>query len=915
MGECGSVVAGLSLSTLRATPAVAGMHSYDSYEEVVRGKYGWDKKVRGTHLANCTGSCPFNVYVKDGVILREEQSRDMPQLAGVPEHNPRGCNKGVCGTDYVYGPQRVKHPLIRTGARGAGKWRRATWDEALTHIAEKIVDLSKEHGPDCLGIYTPVPAVSTVSFSAGHRFANLWGAYTYTFYDWFSDNPVAEAITMGVQNDVAETADWFNAKLILLWGANPVQTRIPDAHFIHEARYNGAQVVAIAPEYNASATHADLWVHPQPGTDTALAMGMAAVIVKEKLYDEAFLKEQTDMPLLVRADTKRFLRESDWKEGGSDDRFYCLDKKTGRIAAMKGSWADEPDKPAALQPGFFARNTLTFAPGTLELGELDPALEGTWVLPLADGKEKVEIKPVFQFLKDELEMNYTPEKVSEITGVHAEVIARLARDYAAADPAMIISGSGIGHWYHVEQIGRSLLLLTALTGNVGKNGAGFHHYSGQWKITPLLGMAKLAFPLSPKKHRFVNTAMWVYRHADFDKVPKNGRLAQTDDYFEKSLERGWFPMYPRDGKDPKAMICYRGNWLNQSKGQAQILKKLWPKLDLIVNLNFRMDSQALYSDVVLPAAHWYEKLDLNCNAEHSFIQATFPAIEPMYESKTDWQVFRLLAQKVQEVAVKKGFARYRDEQYDLDRDYSKLYEDFTGGGKFESEPACAQFVLDTAPQTMGITLEQLREDGPQRFKSSWTSPMGEGPYTPFQHFVQAKKPWPSLVGRMQFYIDHEWFLELNKALPVYHEPLEDEKQPLRLNTPHNRHAIHSTWKDNTSLLRLGRGGPYVLLSPKDADSRGIRDDDWVELFNEVGKVVCRAKIYPGAMPGQVTMPYAPELYMDQPVGEAGSQTPITLQINPTLLCGDYAQLKFKANYYGPLAGQRDVRVEVKKHKA
>jgi complex iron-sulfur molybdoenzyme family reductase subunit alpha len=909
MGQTAGVASGLSLCTLCATSAADQVPDYSGYEDILRDKIQWDTKTRGTHLINCTGACPFFVYSKDGIILREEQSRDMPRLKGVPEYNPRGCQKGVCGTDYVYGPQRVKYPMIRVGARGEGKWRRVSWDEALTYIAEKLVSLTQEHGPDCTGLYTPVPAVSPVSFSAGHRFAHLWGAYTYTFFDWYADLPIGEPITLGVQADVAETADWYNARMILLWGANAAQTRIPDAHFLNEARYNGSRVVCIAPEYNATAIHSDLWVHPKPGTDTALALGMANVILRDRLYQKRFLQEQTDMSLLVRMDTKQFLRQSDLGEGGNDARFYCYDLKAGKAVPVKGSWADEPETPAPLQPLFLARNTLTFAEGTLDLGELDPALEGSYTTTLPDGK-KVELKPVFQLLKEELEANYTPQQVSEITGVNPQVIERLAKDYATIQPAMIISGGGISHWYHAEQHQRALLMLCALTGNLGKNGSGYNHYIGQWKITPLLGMAKLAFPQSPKKHRFVNTTLWTYLHAGFGKGD-NPRIRQTGKYVEQSLERKWTPMYPREGRDPKAMFVYRGNWLNQAKGQVNVLENLWPKLDLIVTLNFRMDSQALYSDVVLPSAHWYEKLDLNCTGEHSFIQATFPAIEPLHESKTDWQIFRLLAEKVQEVCIKRGFTEYHDEQFDWHRDYSTFSDQFTKGGRFDSDAACAQFILDTAPQTKGITLEQLRTDGPQRFRGNWTSPQTDEPYTPFQHFVQGKKPWPTLVGRMQFYIDHEWFLELNKALPVYHPPLEDEKQPLRFNTLHGRHAIHSTWKDNESLLRLNRGGPFVMLSPPDAAERDIRDNDWVEVFNEVGTVICRAKIYPSGMPGHVSMPFSPELYMD--LGAGSSQCPLPVQINPTEICGDYGQLQFKPNYYGPMGTQRDVRVDVRKH--
>ncbi|MEK7139523.1 MAG: molybdopterin-dependent oxidoreductase, partial [Patescibacteria group bacterium] len=145
-----------ALRTLAQTKDPRLQHDYKGWEKFHRTQWMWDKKTRGTHLANCTGSCPHYVYVKDGVVLREEQSKDMPPLNGVPEYNPRGCNKGECAVDYMYGPHRVKYPLIRVGARGEGKWRRASWDEALEMIAAKIVATIKDHAPDCISVFPPV---------------------------------------------------------------------------------------------------------------------------------------------------------------------------------------------------------------------------------------------------------------------------------------------------------------------------------------------------------------------------------------------------------------------------------------------------------------------------------------------------------------------------------------------------------------------------------------------------------------------------------------------------------------------------------------------------------------------------------------------------------------------------------------
>lgn len=898
----------LSFRTLAATMDLSGKFEYSGWENYHRAEWSWDKKTRGAHLVNCTGACPHFVYTRDGVVMREEQSKDILPMPNIPEYNPRGCNKGECGHDYMYGPHRIKYPLIRVGERGEGKWRRASWDEALDLIADKVIDTIRNHAPDCISVYSPVPAVSPVSFAAGHRFAHYIGAHAHTFFDWYGDHPTGQTQTSGYQGDTCETADWFNSKYVILWGSNPAQTRIPDAHFLSEAQLNGAKVVSIAPEYNTSGIKADKWIHPKSGTDSALAMGMVHTIIKENLYDAHSLKEQTDLPYLVRADNKRFLREADVVADGSKDKFYLWDSKTGKAAIAKGCWGDQPEEKA--RPiGFMGRNTNTFPKGYIALGDLDPALEGKFKIQLLDGKT-VEVRPVFEILKSRVMADNSPKKMAEITGIPAAAIVELAREYATAKPAMIICGGGTQHWYYSDVLLRAMHLLTALTNNEGKNGGGMNHYIGQWKPVFVPGVVALSFPEGPGKQRFCQTTIWTYLHGEINDEMVNEGI-DTKKYLLHAFNTGQMPNLPENYRDPKVFFVYRGNFLNQAKGQEHVLRNLWPKLELIVNTNIRMDSTALYSDVVLPSAHWYEKLDLNVTGEHTYINMTEPAIEPMWESKTDWQIFLALAKRVEMAAKRKNFERFNDEKFKWVRDLSNLWNQMTMNGKLEQDEAAAQYLLDSAPQTKGITLDMLREK-PQRFKSNWTSPMEEGvPYTPFKNHIDDKKPWPTLTGRQQFYLDHDTFFDLGVELPTYKAPIDADRFPLRFNSPHSRHAIHSTFKDNILLLRLQRGGPSIEMSPADAQERGINDNDWVEVWNNHGKVIVRVKVKKGEQNGRVTMWHTPELYMD--LIEGSSQSVVPIRITPTHLVGNYGHLVFRPNYYGPGGSQRDTRVEVKRY--
>jgi len=367
------------------------------------------------------------------------------------------------------------------------------------------------------------------------------------------------------------------------------------------------------------------------------------------------------------------------------------------------------------------------------------------------------------------------------------------------------------------------------------------------------------------------------------------------------------------------MTLEQGKPLGESRGEvsygASFIKWFMPTL---VQAASRSDarfavkhSQALYSDIVLPSAHWYEKTDLNVTEEHTFINMTEPAIAPQWESKTDWQIFKLLARKVQEAAIAKGHTKFFDEQFKWSRDLATLEAQYTDNAKFDSDEAAAQFILDSAPQSKGITLDQLREK-PQRFKGNWTSPMKEGvPYTPFQFFAVNKRPWPTLTGRQQYYIDHEVFFSMGVELPVYKPPIDADKYPLRFNTPHSRHAIHSTFKDNELMLRLQRGGPMVEVPPAEAEARGLKDNDWAEIFNDHGRVIVRIKIKAGEQIGRISMYHTPELYMD--LIEGSSQSVCPIRITPTHLVGNYGHLLFRPNYYGPGGSQRDTRVEMRKY--
>ena len=337
------------------------------WEEGYRQRWQHDKIVRSTHGVNCTGSCSWKIYVKSGVVTWETQQTDYPRTRpGMPNHEPRGCSRGASYSWYLYSASRIKYPMVRgrlvkawrearktlepveawaavTGdaatatsyksMRGRGGFVRSTWDEVSEIIAASNIHTIKTWGPDRVVGFSPIPAMSMVSYASGARYLSLIGGSLLSFYDWYCDLPPSSPQTWGEQTDVPESADWYNSAYIIAWGSNVPQTRTPDAHFFVESRYNGTKVVAITPDYSEVAKLSDLWLHPKQGTDAAFAMAMGHVILREFFLDrqvpyfQDYTRRYTDLPLLVRLRRDgerwvpdRYVRQSDLPDAPKSDR-------------------------------------------------------------------------------------------------------------------------------------------------------------------------------------------------------------------------------------------------------------------------------------------------------------------------------------------------------------------------------------------------------------------------------------------------------------------------------------------------------------------------------------------------------------------------------------------------------------------
>jgi len=807
------------------------------WENAYRQRWSHDKIVRSTHGVNCTGSCSWKIYVKGGIVTWETQQTDYPRTRPeLPNHEPRGCARGASYSWYLYSGNRLKYPMVRgalvrlwrnarktlspveawkaivedpgkrhsyTSRRGLGGFVRLGWDEANEIIAASNAYTIRKYGPDRVAGFSPIPAMSMVSYAAGTRYLSLLGGVCLSFYDWYCDLPPASPQTWGEQTDVPESADWYNAGFLLLWGSNVPQTRTPDAHFYTEARYRGAKSVVITPDYSEAAKFGDLWVHPKQGTDSALAMAFGHVILKEFHIDRQtpyftdYCRKYSDMPFLVRLTERdgrivpdRLLRASDfdaaldqqnnpewktvafdetsdsvvapngtigfrWGEKGEKGKWNLEQTAGGRDTVLSLSVLEKRDEVKEVAFPYFGSRHHDYFKGT-DHDEILMRNVPVRRVTLADGEAYVAT--VFDLLcanygvdrglggknvatSFDDDVPYTPAWQERITGVKPETVISVARAFArnaekTNGKSMVILGAGLNHWYHMDMAYRGIINMLVMCGCVGQEGGGWSHYVGQEKLRPQTGWTPLAFALDwARPPRHMNSTSYWYAHSDqwryetlkvdeilsplASKTDWNGSLI---DFNVRAERMGWLPSAPqlqtnpldvaraaeasgKDAKDyvrdelasgqlklacmdpdhpdnwPRNLFIWRSNLLGSSgKGHEYLLKHLlgtthgvqgkdlgengqqkpeevtWRdeapegKLDLLVTLDFRMSTTCVYSDIVLPTATWYEKNDLNTSDMHPFIHPLSAAVDPVWESRSDWEIYKDLAKTFSAIA-------------------------------------------------------------------------------------------------------------------------------------------------------------------------------------------------------------------------------------------------------------------------
>jgi complex iron-sulfur molybdoenzyme family reductase subunit alpha len=877
------------------------------------------------HCVNCQGNCAWQVWSKDGKVTRENQSASYPPIAdNIPDYNPRGCNKGVQHSQIMYEEDRLLYPMKRVGQRGEGKWKRISWEQAITEVSEKLYQTMLDKGPAGNYIHIGAGVLTEGRAASVKRLGALLGAVRPYIASYVGDMFPGVSAVFG-EGNIGCTYDFiYTTNVAIFWGCNPNTSRIPDAHFLWEGKYNGSKIIVISPEFNSTAIHADLWVPIKPGYDGHLALSIMNVIINKKLFNEKFLQEYTDLPLLVREDNKEFIRMSDidLKDGDFDklgaehllkklgkrelrehEIFLVRNKKNSKFSVMPGS-EGSPIETLSLQDRGW---------------DIAPELSGGWQVKLKSG-QKVNVTTVFNLLKMEVE-KYSPSQMQKLTGVHPEIVEELAKDMILPKNTLVTMGFSLGKHFNGMLIQRAISALVALAGRIGQRGG--LNTENEWNITGLSGLAGFD---GKYQHRFASGFVSEFvlgdNIKDYDKVyseedvkrstgmSKSKYRENIESHLKVSANDEGYTKGKPYWTDSETFLLFADARFRRNKGGYR--EAFLEKAKFIAYGDYRFSDFAQFADILLPCKSHYEVWDIRTNpGYHRYANIAHPPknLKNVGEAKSEWEISSLIVKKVEELAKKK-FQQSKDLKHIHveDKTHTKtgyraldeLVKEFTLEGKLGSDKNAVEYMLEHVDQFKPNTIESIYKSGGfivLNDKSGKSSPLYKNkPYNTFESNQFLYQPFDTLTGRLSFYVDHPIWIQVGANIPTAPPPMRAKRFPFVLMTPHARWSIHSTYKTSKILQRLQRGRPYVMINPEVAKTKSIQDGDEVRMFNNLGETFLMAKVSASTPQDALVMEHGWEPFMYK--NKVGHNALVGDMINLLELTDGWGHLKFGTNWDG-----------------
>ncbi len=776
-----------------------------------------------THNCILNAYVRSGVITRIGPTMRYGEATDLDGNRASHRWDPRVCQKGLALTRRFYGDRRLRHCMIRAGYkrwvedgfprgedgrppveyfnRARDEWVRATHAEAADIVAkalqniaatytgdegtkrlraqgygEEVIAATKGSGTQVLKFRGGMPLLGLTRVFGLYRMANSMalldaklrgvgpeqalGGRGFDNYSWHTDLPPGHPMVTGQQTVEFDLSSVELARTVVVWGMNWITTKMPDAHWLTEARLKGTRIVVIACEYSSTSSKADDAIVVRPGTTPALALGLANVVMRDKLYDEEYVRQWTDLPILVRTDTLKYLRASDVFGGASaalhnQTRVMPADEKPSPAAGhtdmliptkLREEWGDYVwyDSAAGsakpLTRDEVGKHSLVGA----------PLLDGQVDIKLADGTT-VRCRPVFDLVR-EYAAHFDPKTVEEITWAPAAAVEALARDIAAHPGTTLFAvGMGPNQFFNNDNKDRDIFLLAALTGNVGRLSGNVGSFAGNYRTALFNGVPQYINenpfdleldpdkPARPKQYWRAESAHY-YNHEDHILKVGNRRLT-GDTHIPTPTKSLWF--------------ANANSILGNVKWHYNTVVNVLPKIEMIAVQEWWWSTSCEWADVVFAADSWAELKhpDVAASVTNPFI-TVFPRtpLPRVFETLGDIEI---LAQVGKSMAALTGDSRFAD--------CWKLVDD-------NRVDAYLQRIFDQSSCAKGyrfLDLEEKAKQGIPAMLLNRTYPKAVG-------FEQTNdgRPWYTKSGRLEFYREEDEFIEAGENLPVHREPID-----------------------------------------------------------------------------------------------------------------------------------------------
>ena len=778
-----------------------------------------------THNCLLRGFVKNGVVTRIAPTYGYHKATDLDGQGASRRWDPRCCQKGLALVRRFYGDRRCKRPMIRkgfkdwidggfprddqTGAvdqkylqRGRDSWISASWDEAFELAAKAMVNIAEtysgeagqqkllaqgydplmvaatqEAGTQTLKFRGGMPPLGMTRVFAQYREANAMallddkirgkgtqslGGRGFDNYSWHTDLPPGHPMVTGQQTVDFDLCNVEHANLLIVWGMNWITTKMPDSHWLTEARMKGTKIVVIAAEYSATANKADEVIVVRPGTTPALALGIAQVLISENLYDDAYMKANTDLPLLVRLDTGKMLRASDVFP---DYQLTTLNNNT--LVVPTG----EKGPPIHLQPGpvldekqredwgdFVFWDADRNQPIAMNRDQIakhfsgNPQLIGEFDVSLVSG-ETVKCRTVFDVTKEMVDGSYTPADVEKITWAPADAIRGLARQIAAnKEKTLFTVGMGPNQFFNSDLKDRAIFLVAALTGNIGKISGNVGSYAGNYRASFFNGLPQYIGedPFNPQmdpnkpaqlRKRWKAESVHYFNHGDT--ILRMGDTVLTGKSHMPTPTKGFH-------------VSNSNSLIGNVKGHYDFVINTLSRVEFVAQNEWWWTASCEYADIVFAVDSWAELKypDMSISVTNPFLY-TFPVtpLKRIHDTRSDMEVAAGICRAVGQITD--------------DSLRHKNYWHFIENGGVRPY---IQRILDHSNATRGYQiadLEKYAEEGIPAIIQTRT-------YPKVGAWEQGNedKPWYTKTGRLEFYREEPEFQDSGENVLVHREPID-----------------------------------------------------------------------------------------------------------------------------------------------